>query len=81
MRTFIAAALVVLLTGSAFGQGLPPLGIPMGGDKPQKEVDPLKENAYNSAINKLPDRSKASDPWQGVRPETSAPPSKKKTEK
>ena len=70
----MAAAIILLLTGSAYcqssgsGGGRPSLGIPIG-DKaatpdPQSEEH---EKAYRSAIEKLPARQKTEDPWQGVR--------------
>jgi len=94
MRALMAAAIVALVAGPAFGQGLPPLGIPMGGEPVHKELPPEKENDYRSAIKGLPDRSKSSDPWGSVRSQTpaqqaqpaqpakqSSAQSKKKTEK
>ena len=76
MRMVLAAAVVVLLTGSAFCQaptqssgGRPALGFPLG-DKPSAPSDPQSEEhetAYKSAIEKLPTRQKSDDPWQGIR--------------
>jgi hypothetical protein len=72
MRAVMAAAVFALLMGSAYGQGLPPLGIPMGGEPTHKELPPEKENEYRSAIKGLPDR-KSADPWGTVRSQTPAP--------
>jgi hypothetical protein len=71
MRTVVAAAIILLLTGSAYCQssgGRPALGFPLG-DKPAP-ADPQSEEhdkAYKSAIEKLPTRQKPDDPWQGIR--------------
>ena len=71
MRTVVAAAIILSLTGSAYCQssgGRPALGFPLG-DKPAPS-DPQSEEhdkAYKSAIEKLPTRQKPDDPWQGVR--------------
>jgi hypothetical protein len=76
MRIVVAAAIILSLTGSAYCQaptqspsGRPALGFPLG-DKPSAPSDPQSEeheNAYKSAIDKLPTRQKTDDPWQGVR--------------
>jgi hypothetical protein len=55
---------------------MPPIGIPMGDEKPHKPVDPVKENEYNSAIKGLPS-PKASDPWGNIRQSPPAPAAKK----
>ena len=65
MRTLMAVAIAAALAGPAYAQGVP-LGIPMGGDKPEKPVDPVKENEYRSAIGGMP-TPKAADPWGNVR--------------
>jgi hypothetical protein len=80
MRTLMTVAIAAALAGPAYAQGLPPLGIPMGGDKAEKPLDPVKENEYRSAIGGMPTQ-KAADPWGSVR-ETkpaSAAPAKKPT--
>jgi hypothetical protein len=75
MRTVVAAAILLSLTGSAYCQspgqsgGRPALGFPLG-DKPRAPADPQSEEhdkAYKSAIEKLPTRQKPDDPWQGIR--------------
>jgi len=78
MRSLMATAIVMALAGPAYAQGLPPLGIPMGEEKPQKPVDPIKENEYRSAIGGLPTQ-KSSDPWGNVRDTKPAAPAAKKT--
>jgi hypothetical protein len=76
MRSLTAAAILLALAGSAYAQGMPPIGIPMGDEKPHKPVDPVKENEYNSAIKGLPS-PKASDPWGNIRQSPPAPAAKK----
>ncbi len=81
MRSLMALAIVAALGAPAYGQGLPPVGIPMGEPKKEKPVDPVKENEYRSAIKGMP-TPKAADPWGSVRetkPASAAP--AKKTEK
>jgi len=73
MRTLIVVAIAALLAGPAYAQGLPPIGIPMGGDKPEKPVDPAKEKEYRSAIGGI-SAPKAADPWGSVRESKSPPP-------
>ena len=77
MRSIVAGAILLVLTGPALSQlttsgGRPALGFPLG-DKPS-EPDPLREQhdeAYKSAIEKIPPKQpKSSDPWSGVRSKT-----------
>jgi hypothetical protein len=72
MRGLTALAIVVALGGTAYAQGLPPLGIPMDEPKKEKPVDPVKENDYRSAIGGLP-TPKTADPWGNVRESKPAP--------
>jgi hypothetical protein len=72
MRGLMVVAIAALLAGPAYAQGLPPIGIPMGGDRPEKPVDPAKEKDYRSAIGGMP-TPKAADPWGNVR-ESKSPP-------
>jgi hypothetical protein len=76
MRRLMAAAIVAALAGPAYGQGLPPIGIPMGEPTKEKPVDPIKENEYRSAIGGLP-AQKSTDPWGTVRETKPAPAAKK----
>ena len=74
MRSLMAVAIAAALAGPAYGQGVP-LGIPMGGGKVEKPVDPVKENEYRSAIGGMP-AQKSADPWGNVRetkPASAAP--------
>jgi hypothetical protein len=76
MRIVMAAAIIALLTGSAYCQtvnmsnGKPAIGFPLQDSKPNAPADPQSEeheNAYKSAIEKIPQKPKSADPWQGVR--------------
>jgi hypothetical protein len=78
MRTLMAVAVAAMLASPAYAQGLPPIGIPMGGDKPEKPVDPVKENEYRSAIGGMA-TPKAADPWGSVRESKPAAAPAKKT--
>jgi hypothetical protein len=78
MRFLTAAAVVAVLAGPAYGQSIPPVTLPMGGDKPQRPTDPAKERDYRSALGGLPDK-KAADPWGNIRQNAPAPPAKKAT--
>ena len=77
-----AGVIVMLLSGTAFAQSMRP-GINLTpGNRPlspeeqarQKAVD----DAYRSAIEKLPDKKKSADPWDSIRP---APSSRKRQDK
>jgi hypothetical protein len=73
MRSLMALPIVLALAAPAYAQGLPPLGIPLGEEKPEKPVDPAKESDYRSAIHGLP-TPKSADPWGSVRDTKPAPP-------
>ena len=72
MRSLLVVAIAAALTGPAYGQGLPPIGIPMAAPEKEKPVDPIKENEYRSAIGGMP-TPKAADPWGSVRESKPAP--------
>jgi|SRR6266568_8125461 len=76
MKTFMVAAIIALLIEPSYGQKMPPVGFPVGGNKAPKELSPEQEKAYKSSIDKVPNK-KVDDPWQGVRPSSTAPSSKK----
>jgi hypothetical protein len=76
MRFLLVPAIAVALAGAAYGQGLPPLGIPIGEVKPEKPVDPVKENEYRSTLGALPNQ-KPGDPWGSIRSTPAAPAQKK----
>ena len=66
-----AAAVVMLLAGTALAQSLRP-GMNLMNDKPppskeEKEKQKAIDDAYRSAIEKLPEKKKSADPWEGVR--------------
>jgi hypothetical protein len=67
-----AAAIIIALagTGSAQQQFMP--GINLNSDSPpltpeEKEKRKAIDDAYRSAIKKLPDQKKSADPWEDVR--------------
>jgi len=85
MRLVLAATILVALTGLTYAQtptqsgGRPALGFPL--ESQTKAPDPQyqeHENAYKSAIGKIPAKQKSDDPWQGVR-SSSTPQSQKGT--
>ena len=66
-----AAAGFVLLADTALAQSMRP-GLNLTPDKPplsREEQDRRKavDDAYKSAIEKLPDKKKSADPWESVR--------------
>jgi hypothetical protein len=71
-----AAAVVAMLTGTAYAQIMPKFSI--GADDKRKltpeEQEKKKEldDAYRQATNKIPDQ-RADDPWADVRPAPAAP--------
>lgn len=58
VRTFVAATMLVLLTGAAYAKDFPAMEVP------QKQID---ERAYRDSVNRIPDKQPASDPWGSVR--------------
>jgi hypothetical protein len=77
-----AAAIATLLVGNAFAQ-LPMPGIDLNPDSSRRPLSPEEkekqeaiDDAYKSAIKKIPDKQKPVDPWGNIRPE---PPTSSKT--
>ena len=68
-----AAAIIALLTGAASAQ-IPMPGINLSPDRQmtpeEKEKQRVIENAYKSAIEKIPDKKAPADPWGAVRSTT-----------
>ena len=71
MRVFLAAAMIVLLVGSAYAQsqvkGQTP-GPPPAPPKSQQEIeaDRAAERAYKNSLGNIPDQP-AADPWGNAR--------------
>jgi hypothetical protein len=68
-----AGAIIALLTGAASAQ-MPMPGINLSPDRQmtpeEKEKQKAIENAYKSAIEKIPDKKAPADPWGAVRSTT-----------
>jgi hypothetical protein len=68
-----AGAIIALLTGAASAQ-MPMPGINLSSDRQmtpeEKEKQKAIENAYKSAIEKIPDKKPPADPWGAVRSTT-----------
>jgi hypothetical protein len=66
-------AIIALLTGAASAQ-MPMPGINLSPDRQmtpeEKEKQKAIENAYKSAIEKIPDKKPPADPWGAVRSTT-----------
>ena len=71
------AVALALMTANASAQGMPPINLLGGQQKPpltpeeqerQKQID----NDYKAATSKVPDQ-KANDPWAAIRPAPSTP--------
>ena len=74
-RVTLTAAVMALLTGAAFAQ-LPMPGLKFSPDRPpltpeEKEKQKAVDDAYKSAIKKIPDKKKSADPWENIRPNPS----------
>ena len=72
LRKFIhAGAIVALLTGAASAQFTPGISLTPE-DRPltpeDKEKRKAVDDAYKSAIEKIPDKQKFVDPWGNIRP-------------
>jgi hypothetical protein len=74
-----ACTIIVALPGIAFAQQLMP-GLSLHPDKPpltpeEREKQKAIDDAYKSAIKKLPDKKKpADDPWGNIRSTTTTSP-------
>ena len=67
-----AGVIVALLTGAASAQDSH-LSIPVNPGKPpptQEEIEKQKaaDRAYNTAIQKIPEKKSSVDPWGNIRP-------------
>jgi hypothetical protein len=70
MKTFRAAALILLLTGPAYAQSLPDINIiPEARSKTPEEIeqDKVRDKAYRESLKKIPDAKVSNDPWGDVR--------------
>jgi hypothetical protein len=75
-KAIVAASILLLMTGAVSAQ-MPQPGVHLKDDKPsrtkeQKEYDKVVDRAYQSAVKKIPDAEKKSDPWGNIRPTPSA---------
>ncbi len=68
------AFVTAFVTAPALAQAPPQstsLGVPLKSEKPltQEDIDKQKaaDRAYEAAINKIPDKKPASDPWGDIR--------------
>jgi hypothetical protein len=76
-----AVAAIALLTGAASAQ-LPMPGLNLSGDAPpvspeEQEKRKVTEDAYKSALKKIPEKKASTDPWGNIRPNPSASPKTK----
>ena len=82
-KTIGALAIVACLTGSAFAQFTPGLTLRPDSERQltpeEKEKQKALDNAYRSAIGKIPDKQKPADPWGNIRP--AEPPKSKQGQK
>ena len=69
MRLLSAAAVMVLLTATAYAQTPNINLIPEVQHKSpeEKEQDAIKEKAYKDSLKKIPDAKASSDPWGTMR--------------
>ncbi len=70
MRSFVLAALLVLISLPAAAQKLPPINMMRGGgeeDAYTKQHRKAVEEEYNATMKKIPDKKQSSDPWHKMR--------------
>jgi hypothetical protein len=87
MRILRAAAVIALLTGPAYAQGVMPninLMPEVQTKTPEeKEAEAVRDKAYKESLKKIPDAKVSSDPWGNVRsvetPKPAAPAKRSKT--
>jgi uncharacterized protein YecT (DUF1311 family) len=75
-KAIVATSILLLMTAAVFAQ-MPTPGVHLKDDKPsrtkeQKEYDKALDRAYQSAVKKIPEAEKKSDPWGNIRPTPSA---------
>jgi hypothetical protein len=81
MRVLRMAAVIALLAGPAYAQGMTPnvnLIPELQSKTPEeKEAEAARDKAYKESLKKIPDAKVSSDPWGTVRsgdaPKTAAP--------
>lgn len=78
MKIFRAVALLALISGPAFGQGMNLMPELKSKSAEEKEQDAISDKAYRESLRKIPDAKAASDPWGTVR-NTEAPKATPKT--
>jgi len=68
MRIFIAAVLIAVLAGPAYGQGKTTPGPPPPPAKSRQEIEAERsaETAYKKSLSNIPDQP-AADPWGSAR--------------
>jgi hypothetical protein len=71
-KMLCAGAIVAGLTGTAFAQFTPGLTLRPDSERQltpeEKEKQKALDEAYRSAIGKIPDKQKSADPWGNIRP-------------
>jgi hypothetical protein len=71
MKILRAAAVIALLTGPAYAQGMMPnvnLMPEVRTKTPEeKEAEAVRDKAYKESLKKIPDAKVSSDPWGNVR--------------
>jgi hypothetical protein len=80
-KVFAVAISLLMLTSPAFAQQFQSTAAPSKDDKGKKsdqrpgEPEPLyvDEKAYNSAVDRIPDKGMKYDPWGNVREKPAAP--------
>jgi hypothetical protein len=75
MRFFLAAAVIVLLAGSAYAQAAVPKYREGSKDKSQQEIQSERdaEKAYKRSLGNIPDQG-PTDPWGNVRSDSTPKP-------
>jgi hypothetical protein len=80
MKVFRVAAVLVLLTGSAYAQQLPNINLLQDGPAKtdeEKAADAQREKAYKETLKKIPDAKASNDPWGSMRSEPPKPAARK----
>jgi hypothetical protein len=73
LRKLIGAGVIVLLLTGAAAAQLPMPGISLGGDNKRKltpeelEAQKQRDKDYKAAMDKIPDKKIANDPWGDIR--------------
>lgn len=82
MRLLSVVAMLALLTGPAFAQGINLMPELKSMSPEEKEQDAIRQKAYRDSLHQIPNSNNSTDPWGNVRndkPKAAAPAKQSRT--